>query len=199
MQVFVLIVFCALGFVTAAGAATLTVVTTNGADVVQDLFIPGETVVLRVDGDSEGAEGNSMTGLLRWDTAGGTAFAATQTQMFQFVYPPWYGTGFGGVMNQVEFSGNFVQPITPVFLGTVSLIAGSPGIYPVTWDGSLSFFGFCAECGEFPSGHTFTIVPEPATVVLTVLSLLGLGGWRRRRHSREPLPSRPFHPRVGSA
>jgi hypothetical protein len=129
-----------IGFASAAGAATLAVTPTNTADIPQSTFVPGETIVFRVDGNSEGLPGWVLEGRIIRLTAGGTAFGADQSQMFQTVNPLLVGAGFGDPMNQVEPSGQPVLPISETFLGHVSLVAGAPCSYTTAWTG-LNFFG----------------------------------------------------------
>jgi MYXO-CTERM domain-containing protein len=66
-------------------------------------------------------------------------------------------------------------------LSTVTLIAEAVGFVNVNWNTTgftaLDFFGLTNA-----PGTSFTIVPEPAPPMLLTVGLLGLAGWRRRRH-----------------
>ena len=58
-----------VGLVTEANAATLTVFTTDTSNVVKNLFGPGETILLKVTGDTQGGTDNAIEGRLVWDGA----------------------------------------------------------------------------------------------------------------------------------
>jgi hypothetical protein len=119
-----------------------------------------------VDGNAQGAVGIGIFGRLVWKPAGGTAFAASQSQMNALVLPLLVGAGFGDVMNQIEPPiGETIQAVPPIdqhFVGTVSLIAGTTmGAYTVRWTSETNFFGVGYFSGVPPPSHTFTLIRSP--------------------------------------
>jgi hypothetical protein len=171
-----------LGFATAAGAATLSVVTDKAT------YSPGETVSLTLTGNSQGevASFYSLIGRLTYNPAladpgtvgvalnpgpgwsdGGASQADGFVELFNFA-------DFGFTGNAPAYNGNVV-------INTATLIAGpTAGTVNLDWAASLSFFPSIQ--GARP-GTSFDIVviPEPTTAALLGLGLIGLvvGGRRR--------------------
>lgn len=203
-----MVVTAVVGLATTASAVSLTVTTTDIADIAQTTFAIGDTIRLKVTGDATGGTGFGAAVNLVWNgsivdtivtpigcngSAAKPCTSAAQGNWFQAKFS--MGIGDGTLPDGSAWLINQANPRTAVNIDTsfVTLIATAMGVSQVRYGGSLlDFFGIYAYPSSgplnIPTGHSFTIVPEPATAVLIGLSLLGLAGLRRVRtyqlHSR---------------
>src|SRR5262245_53523143 len=165
-------------FATAASAiGTLTVYTTDLSNVPKDTFLVGETFRLKVTGDSQGTPIGSfdaIDGVLEWDGALTTTLSLTEGK--------WLNVGGGTTIlcPEVVFCSSdggvvaFRQTGSPVLhevaTSVIMLVADAVGSTEVNWGGTLlDFFGIYAYDAagiHIPTGHSFTIVPEPDTLAL---------------------------------
>jgi len=181
------IVAAVVGFATAASAATLTVVSDQGS------YNVGDTITLTVTGDASTNLADSLYGRLIYSAALTNTVASSQTvHTATFVVGTMapstitattgglnVGDGFADVFNQIiDLSPRTVDQLQ---IATATLVAEAAGIVTVDWSSALgtelNFFGIT---NPHP-GTTFTIIPEPTTVALLGLGMLGLvlGGRRR--------------------
>jgi hypothetical protein len=185
------VVAAVVGFAAAASAGTLTVFTTDVANVVTNTFNVGDTILLKITGDGEGnTTEDSLNGELHWNGAITTTIDAVQGNWLPVLGIEFEADGQALVLNQVG------SPVlNQVQTSVVTLTADATGVSVQTWGGSLlDFFGIYSYNSTGPingpvtiTGHSFTIVggggvvPEPTTAGLVGLGLLGLvlGGRRR--------------------
>jgi hypothetical protein len=172
-----------VAFATGASAATLSVVSDKTT------YLVGETITLSVNGDAQGASNVAIFGRLQFD--GGLVNNLTNTQ--KLIGGGWVKGGLavgddgaGGAIdfaesfNQVNLDGGFQTATNPI--STITLIATAVGVVFADWNvasGSgfeLSYFGLTSA-----PGTSFTIIPEPSTVALLGLGLIGLAVSGRRR------------------
>lgn len=165
-----------LGFAAAANAATLSVVSDKGT------YNPGETIILTVTGDSEGAAANAIIGVLTYDAVLTDTVTSSQTVHTSFGgFVPWtpgvlvVSDGSATVFNQI--GGITPAPVDQLQIATATLTASSAGVVTVNFSSTLNFFGIT---GAQPGVASFTIVPEPTTAALLGLGLFGLAVAGRR-------------------
>ena len=180
-----------LGWASAATAASLSVTPDKLTYGV------GETVTLTVTGDDAGAYSYGIYGRLDYSGALVDNGTRSQTQLVDtegFDPGPWVtgpltqgdngATAFSEAFNQIApFSGKTASNL-PGIVSTVTLIAQASGVVQLSWNiatGSgfdLSFFGLTNT-----PGTSFTIVPEPATLVLVGFGLTAIAARQHRRIS----------------
>src|SRR5262245_4728255 len=181
-----------MGVATAVSAiGTLTVYTTDLSNVPKDTFLVGETFLLKVTGDGQGSNPNedSIFGQLVYNGAITDTLSIFEPKYLQVsgnqtiscpepVFCPTDGS-------TITFSQVGSPVINQTGTSIITLLATEIGTSSVTWGGTLlDFFGIYAYDAagiHIPTGHSFTIVPEPDTLALIGLGLLGLAGWRRGR------------------
>jgi hypothetical protein len=184
------------GLATTATAATLNVYTTDTANVLKSTFIVGETFLLKVTGDTQGAVGpgdafvqlsynGSITDEVRNPPGctGGTLLPCTTLTQGNWFADKGAMVVADGVTNAIFQAGP--RSAINVDTSVITLIATGIGVSDVRYTGTvLNFFGNYAYTDngvDIPTGHSFTIVPEPGTGALLVLCLLGVASWRRAR------------------
>jgi hypothetical protein len=175
-----------VAFATGASAATLSVVSDKTT------YLVGETITLSVNGDAQGATAFSIYGRLEYNGSlvnNGTISNKLIGPGTAWTKGPTVGgdtnansatSAFSEAFNQVSLSGGGQTATNPIT--TITLIAQALGVVNANWN-EVSGSGF--ELGYFgitdSPGVSFSIIPEPSTVALLGLGLIGLTVSGRRR------------------
>jgi hypothetical protein len=186
------VVAAVVGFATAASAASLSVFTTNSSNVAQNTFLVGDTILLKVTGDATtGASPGAAQVQLFWNSAltttvvdplgcNGANLPCTTTAQGS-----WYADKGNMALNDGDaFAINQAGARTATNIDTsvIALIADAVGTTAINYGGSyLIFFDIYEANPNTPTGHSFTIIPEPTTAALIGLGLFGLALGGRRR------------------
>src|SRR5687768_17449061 len=92
-----------VGFATAGSAGELSVFTTDSSTFVRNTFVTGETILLKVVGDTEGSDEIGIEGYLIWNGVLTTTLSATQGNWCPEKGVLFPADGFSGIFNQVCF------------------------------------------------------------------------------------------------
>ena len=123
-----------VGFAAAANAATLSVFTTNTSGDPQNVFSPGETILLRVTGDAQAGATSFIFGALIWNDAITTTISVSQSPMYSNQGSLFTTDGYSEVFSQYNDTGFPEAPSSQFLTSTVTLIADSQGTSNVRWD-----------------------------------------------------------------
>ena len=176
--------FAAVALVSGVQAATLGISLNQGG-----IYDVGDTIEIRVTGDSQGAYATAIFGRLDFsnpavaDVASGVP---AQNTLLSFGIIPWYvGTTSCDSSSCILFSQ--VSPSNPGFpasnllLASVEIIATAPGTSLLSWEADLTtgfaldFFGLT----DAP-GASIEVIPEPGTAALICVGMAAVGVARRR-------------------
>lgn len=187
----------ALASGSAAHAATLSLV------LDKTVYAPGETVTIRLIGDSQGGTDHSLfASLIKPDPS-----VLLDLKLERFAPPtsdgfPWIqgaqlqppcgpNPSECTLINMIHFNGLNsdvgVDPaLEPFTYAVLTGTAGLPGEYNLAWTTAptrhVDFFGLTSTAGAtFTIGQMTTVLaPEPGTAALLALGLVGLASARRR-------------------
>src|SRR5262249_28531095 len=93
-----------VGMTGQAVAESLTVTPFNLANVPTNVFNVGDTVVMKIEGDAEGAIANKIFGALNYDAGLTTFVSNSQSPQYANVGPLLHLDGYSYTFNQFQFT-----------------------------------------------------------------------------------------------